>query len=381
LAKDKSRDRALVAAFASYLRRQLAGTYRVAVVRRRSIRVPRRAGIVIASGPPNRLVRHAIARRHDLHLQFEGTANADAAPRPALPVAIFDPWDLDQVGGPPSSFTVTAIVTTYNEVEIIDQLIDRLVDGGVRVHVIDNWSTDGTFERVRDRTAHDDVGVERWPSSGPTPYFDLAGLLGRVEQVAHSSGADWVLHHDADEIHESPWPGLSLRDALWGIDRWGFNAIDHVGLDFRPIDNRWHPGDDLASSFEGFELPEFSSYFTLVKGWKPQPASVDLAGSGGHEAVFADRKVFPYKFVIRHYPIRSQGHGEKKILSERKQRFDPGERAKGWHTHYDTFVEGSSFLWDPSGLHKWVDLDERLLIQRLSGAGLPGNPRPKESLS
>jgi hypothetical protein len=117
----------------------------------------------------------------------------------------------------------------------------------------------------------------------------------------------------------------------------------------------------------------------LVKGWKPQPAPVDLAGSGGHDVVFPGRRVFPYKFPIRHYPIRSQAHGERKILAERKSRFDPAERARGWHAHYDQFVEGSSFLWDPATLHRFDELDERFFVQRLSSAGLPGNPRPDEA--
>jgi len=32
-------------------------------------------------------------------------------------------------------------------------------------------------------------------------------------------------------------------------------------------------------------------------------------------------------------------------------------------------------------LHRFDQLDERLFIQRLSSAGLPGNPRPKESVT
>lgn len=371
-----------MSAFAAYLRRQLEDAdTTVAVASKLSLGVPRRAQVVITVGDPNILVRSALRRRDDLHLQFSGTARADASPVTGLPVAIWDRWNPSTVGRPPSSFTVTAIVTTYNESEIIDQLIDRLTGDNIHVHVIDNWSTDGTFERVRQNPAHALVTLERWPAQGPTPYFDLHGLLGRVEEVAGASGADWVLHHDADEIHQSPWADVSLRDALWAVEQWGFNAIDHTGLDFRPVDNRWQPGDDLASSFEWFELPAFSSYFTLIKGWKPPPQGADLASSGGHEVVYPGRRVFPYKFLIRHYPIRSQDHGERKILLERKRRFDPAERAKGWHTHYDQFREGSSFLWDPVGLHGWANLDERLLLQRLSGAGLPGNPRPEESLS
>jgi hypothetical protein len=376
-----ARNQALVGAFATYLRRQLGGTASdVAVLSKLALGVPEHAQVVITVGHPNALVRRALGRRDDLHLQFSGTARADASPVAGLPVAIWDRWNPSTIGRPPASFAVTAIVTTYNEAEIIDQLIDRLLADNINVHIIDNWSTDGTFERIEKRAEDASVTLERWPTEGPNPYFDLQGLLGKVEEAADASGADWVLHHDADEIHQSPWARVSLRDALWAVDQWGFNAIDHCGLDFRPVDNRWQPGDDLASSFEWFELPPFASYFTLIKGWKPQADAADLASSGGHEVVFAGRRVFPYKFLIRHYPIRSQEHGERKILLERKRRFDPAERAKGWHTHYDQFVDGSSFLWDPVGLHNWTNLDERLLLQRLSGAGLPGNPRPEESL-
>ncbi|HXR53944.1 MAG TPA: glycosyltransferase family A protein [Acidimicrobiales bacterium] len=381
MAEDRRRDRALVRAFAAYLRRQLGSRGRVAVVSRHRLRLPRRPDVLIISGSLAPRLRRALDAGAARRLQFSGVANADAAPRAGLAVEVWDPWDRRSVGDPPSSFTVAAIVTTFNETEIIDQLLDRLLADGIRVQVIDNWSTDGTFERVSDRATRESVSVERWPQSGPNRYFDLAGLLARVEEVAHASVADWVLHHDADEIHESPWDGVSLRNGLWAVDRFGFNAVDHFAMDFRPVDNRWEPGVDLATSFECFELPPYSSYFTLVKGWKPQPTKVDIAGTGGHEALFHDRRVFPYKFLIRHYPIRSQSHGERKILGERKDRFDPAEREKGWHTHYDRFVEGSSFLWDPVALHRFDQLDERLFIQRLSSAGLPGNPRPKESLT
>ena len=91
-------------------------------------------------------------------------------------------------------------------------------------------------------------------------------------------------------------------------------------------------------------------------------------------------RVFPYKFLLRHYPIRSQAHGERKILHERRQRWDPAERARGWHVQYDHYGDAPSFLWKSDVLLPW-DPEEfrcRHLLERLSGVGLPGNPEVAE---
>ncbi len=370
-------DLALVDAFVHYLRRQLGGGEADVVhVSKPARAVPARAAIVVDTGAGG--WRRTALRLRGLRPQFSGVARG-AGGSSGVPVTIWDRWDRHRVGEPPAGFEVMAIMTTYNEAGIIDQQLDRMTAAGLHVHMIDNWSTDDTWERAKAKAAHAPITLERWPENGPSRYFSLRGLLTKVEQVAHTCGADWVIHHDADEIHESPWPDTDMRHALWALEQWGFNAADHTGVDFRPVDNRWGSGDDLATSFEWFEFPPIPAYFTLVRCWKPQPSPVDLANAGGHDAVFEGRRMFPYKFLIRHYPIRSQAHGERKILRERKARFDPAERAKGWHVHYDHFDEGSSFLWDPSGLHRWEEIDERYLLQRLSGAGLPGNPRPDEA--
>ncbi|MGH8980812.1 MAG: glycosyltransferase family 2 protein [Acidimicrobiales bacterium] len=384
-------DTALVDAFVHYLRRQLgAAEAEVAHIgtgsgsgigTRTAPRATRallaRPAIVVETGTPSRR-RQALLRLRGLRPQFSGTARHRPT-SPGLPMTVWDRWDRSRLPDPPASFTVTAIMCTFNEAEIVDRQLDRLVAGGLHVHVVDNWSTDDTWARVQAKAQDAPITCERWPEDGPSPYFRLQGLLGKVEQVARTCGADWVVHHDADEIHEPPWPRTAMRDALWALEHWGFNAVDHTGVDFRPVEDAWHPGEDLAASFEWFEFPPFSSYFTLVRAWKPGAAPVDLAGTGGHQAVFAGRRVFPYKFLLRHYPIRSQAHGERKVLGERKARFDPAERAQGWHVQYDEFEEGARFLWDPADLHRWDQLDEDFFVQRLSGAGLPANPRPEES--
>src|SRR4029079_10203781 len=87
-----------------------------------------------------------------------------------------------------------------------------------------------------------------------------------------------------------------------------------------------------------------------IKCWRKSESGLDLVTSAGHEVRFPNRKVFPIRFILRHYPIRGQRHGERKVLHERKPRFDVAERAQGWHVQYDAAAEGHSFLRAPSAL-------------------------------
>src|SRR6266511_1852136 len=61
---------------------------------------------------------------------------------------------------------------------------------------------------------------------------------------------------------------------------------------------------------------------------------------------------FPYKFLMKHYPIRSTEHGRQKLFQDRQARWSQYERdVLKWHAHYDHFHEGSSFLRNRSELH------------------------------
>ena len=366
--------------FATYLRRLMDDPQgrRTCVLSGMAEKLPEQAEAALVVGERNSLWFWRAKRRGGLARQFSGSSYLDFGSSQEVPVAIIDRWDLKSLPSAPERYDVLAVVTTYNEADIIGQLIERLASDEIRVHVIDNWSTDATLDVVRECARGKDVTFERFPQDGPSGYFELEILLTRVEQVAQESGADWIVHHDADEIREPPWRGLSLRQGLWAVDQFGFNCIDHTIVNFRPIVDAWKPGDDLASSFDRFEFGEAPAHFLQLKAWKPQDEPVLMARSGGHEAVFAARRVFPYKFLTRHYPIRSQEQGERKILRERQQRWSPEERARGWHAHYDHYDDSSSFSWDPSGLVRWADMDNCYLLQRLSGVGLPGNPFPGE---
>jgi len=126
-------------------------------------------------------------------------------------------WKVQQRA--PESFRVVAIMAVYNEADIIVPSIQKLVNEGLLVYVIDNWSTDGTYELVRNLVGKGVIGVERFPKSGPPIYYEWMKLLRRKEELTSVLEADWFMHVDADEVRKAPWQGVNLKDAIWKVDQ------------------------------------------------------------------------------------------------------------------------------------------------------------------
>ena len=254
------------------------------------------------------------------------------------------------------SFRVIAIIAAYNEEDIISSVIGHLAHNGIDAYLIDNHSTDDTVKEASQWLGRGLVHIERFPQSfspghdSPGP-FDWSAILRRKEELATELSADWFIHHDADEIRESPWPGFTLKEAIRWVDKLGYNCINFQVLNFCPVDDNFRPGDDPRNHFTLFEnAAQFDK--VQLKCWKVSETQASLVTSGGHEVRFEGRRVFPISFLNRHYPIRGQRHGLKKVFAERKNRFLESERLKGWHIQYDPIKdENHNFLRDPATLH------------------------------
>jgi glycosyltransferase involved in cell wall biosynthesis len=275
------------------------------------------------------------------------------------------------ITSPPESFRVVAIMAVYNESDIIVHSIRKMLAQGVEVYLIDNWSTDGTYEVVCKELSSELVGLERFPPDGPSQSYDLYALLSRKSEIAKTLRADWFIHCDADEIRYSPWQDVPLREAVYRVDQEGYNAIDHTIVEFHPIDNGLRPGEDFEDYFRYFSFGEQEADFLQIKAWKNIGRQISLADSAGHEVIFDDRRTYPYKFLVKHYPIRSQKHGTRKVFHERRSRYIPSAVAKGWHVHYEAIPENHNFLIDVQKLIRF-DVDkfyDSYMPQRLTGIG------------
>ena len=246
-------------------------------------------------------------------------------------------------------FSVVAIVAAYNEADIVGQVVRDLLNQNIQVYFLDDGSTDDTVRRVEPFVGRGVLAIERRPDAPrSSDDFEWERILRRKTALASELSADWFIHHDADEFRESPWADLTLKEAVRRVDSLGYNAIDFESLDFWPTHDRFRAGDDVRSSFPFYSRR--APYDRVqIRCWKKTPC-LDLASSGGHDAEFPERHVFPLRFILRHYPIRGQAHGERKIFRERRNRFIEAERARGWHVQYDGVKTDESFIRDSASL-------------------------------
>jgi len=314
----------------------------------------------------------ALLRAERLNLNFIGlTMDNDHDRQKRTTLAVLERNDAAVDHVTPAGFRVVALMTAYNEEDIIAASLRRLFAQGIEVYLLDNWSSDSTFEMAEQFLGRGLIGLERFPAGGASRSYDWRELLRRVEELSRTIEADWFIHHDVDEVREPPWPGVSLRDGLYRVEREGFNCVDHILINFHPVDDDFPPGSDFESYFKHFEFGQTPPDYIQIKAWKNPGQSISLAASGGHEVRFDGRRVYPYKFLLKHYAIRSQRHGEKKVLRERKPRWNAGEKSIGWHTHYDVVRPGHNFLRRPHTLELFdrESFYRTYLVERLSGIG------------
>jgi glycosyltransferase involved in cell wall biosynthesis len=272
----------------------------------------------------------------------------------------------------PAAFRLGAIITAYNEADVIADTIRHLAANGVGVYLIDNWSTDGTMDEALAVKDVEWLGHERYPEDGPSKMFELTRLLERVEAIASNLDVDWIISNDADEFRYSPWPGVGLRDAIFHVDRQGFNAVNHSYLTFELTEDSLEVGS-VFKDLTWFQLELFD--LSRVTCWHHEPGRIEeIAWSGNHAIRFAGRAVFPYNFLCKHYPIRSLEQGTRKIFRDRLPRYPVSERLKGWHFHYDKLSPQKLIKPTEGLLQLGETFDEDFVIERLTGVGFDPPP-------
>jgi len=235
---------------------------------------------------------------------------------------------------------IIALLALRNEALYLERCLTHLASQGIEALVIDNDSTDGSLDIAQSFLGRGVLRVERLPYPG---YYDWQGILRRKEQLATELDADWFIHHDADEIRQSPVPGQTLAEAIAVADAAGYDAIDFREFVFLPtrsdVDAR---GRDYAAA-----LP-YAYYFQphpehRVNAWKARGQSVDLVSSGGHRAEFAGRRLSPERLILRHYPFLSWSHLIDKYRHGRRYS-DYEVQELGWHGKRACFDEGEAWL-------------------------------------
>lgn len=253
--------------------------------------------------------------------------------------------------------TACALMAVYNEEDIIVETVTKLIRDGVDVFILDNGSTDRSIELLAPFVGKGVVDIQsvRFQEGG-REVFALLDILRLKQELSLRLGYDWYLQVDADEIRYSPWPEVSLREGLDRVDCSGYNLVNFKLYNFRL-------SHDLPASIDyERDMPNYSDGERFnqyqVKAWKAHP-EIDILGNGGHIVRRPDPRIYPVRFIHKHYPVRSLEHGKRKILEERKQRFSQSEKQRGWHVQYDqlTHVKAEDIFWP---LQKLASFDLRV---------------------
>ena len=268
-----------------------------------------------------------------------------------------------------------ALMTTYNEEDIIEQCVENLFAQGLDVFVVDDGSTDGTVDKLEAiARATPRLTLDQDTRKGAL-FYDrevlFATLLAQIKRVA-ANGTTWGMYVDPDEIRSSPWPGVSLAEAFARVESLGYNAVDFTVADFRYTQGQVMSSAPFETQMRLFEFGRRPGHFFQIKAWRQTPGlDVSLYPSCGHDAHFTGRRVFPLKFLLKHYPLRGADHARRKIHQDRLPRYDPKEVARGAHVQYNSYRDQVPVGWDPDSLQAWDDsFPSRFLLERLSGIGI-----------
>ncbi|HEY3495284.1 MAG TPA: glycosyltransferase family 2 protein [Polyangiaceae bacterium] len=233
---------------------------------------------------------------------------------------------------------IVAIFAVYNEERFIERSVRHLYEQGVESYVIDNESSDATRRIVEGLRGRGVVGVETLPRGG---VFELTRQLRRKERLHRELGADWYLHHDADEFRQAPNPHRTLAEGIEAVDRSGYNAIDFDEFVFMPTDEE--PDFDHDRFFE--EMQHYLYFAPMqpwrVNAWKNVGQTIDLVSMGGHQVRFRGRKLYPQRFILRHYLALSVQHAERKYCG---RTYHQREIEHGWHGRRATLEPGRIYL-------------------------------------
>lgn len=244
---------------------------------------------------------------------------------------------------------VIAYTYVRNEEDIIRESLTHMLEQGIEVYVLDNWSTDQTLGIVQE-IANEYPGrvrFERFPPEGPSRWFNLASTLRQIEAVHAEQRPDWGILFGADELMESPWPWMELPQALRYIASRGYTAVPTVEARFHPVDDGWRPGISMKKYFQYWDFGRLEN----VRAWR---ASSFEFLHGGHDVDFPSYRLWPgERIVLRHYPFRNQRQAERKVFVERQPRYAPEERRIGWHTHLDHIRPGHCFIRNAAELRKY----------------------------
>ena len=221
---------------------------------------------------------------------------------------------------------IVAIIACRNEESYLENCLRHLLANGISFAIIDHESSDGTVGLLKSPDLR--KGLVHYQVLPFIGVFELRAQLDAKEALAERLAADWVIHHDADEVMHSYRQDETLHDAIVRLAAKGANVINFDEFVFLPVDNAYVPGagPQPLCHYYFFE----PSPCRLMRAWNRRDG-LGMKRSSGHRRTgegihFADESL-----ALRHYIFRSQMHAYQKYTLRLFSVYET--RELGWHAN------------------------------------------------
>ena len=244
-----------------------------------------------------------------------------------------------------------------NEIDIINHNLSWYHRLGIQSVVIDNGSSDGTYECCEKNLGGSVLALERVE----TDEFDAVDLGKRCFELASEHQPEWVLYADSDEYIQTIPRKKGIDRLVQEAEAGKSNVIQCHNIEF------WMTPEDDLTVEDPLERIRHYSYMDSARFrlYRFHPKA-DAHTAVGHKVFFPEdieRKVHEEQAVIRHYKFRNLEQGYRKIARVR-----PSEKHPKMNFHYLKFrPESRFFVIDPSNLTFYEEDDNWNMEQKFKG--------------
>lgn len=244
---------------------------------------------------------------------------------------------------PDERLRILSCLCAYNEMDILPYLLRYLGSQGIDTFTFDNYSTDGTWEFLKDNH----YNCARLNTNG---QLNLVQIIRAKMQKWNEEKPNWCIYQDSDEFPlTSEFP--TLRKFIENRHKMGYNAISQIRVPFLPTGGENFSKGDPRRIFKYYHstfrcVPNIPAKSERIFQYSPD---TDLARGAGHFVKRLGKKtsVETLKNPIFHYSLRK--NSEMKI-KQRLKRCPDSELNKHWHIHYVRMAESGKFRWDKNKL-------------------------------
>jgi len=230
---------------------------------------------------------------------------------------------------------VICIMTIYNEIDFLPYKLEWCHRNGLDLYVIDNYSTDGSYEWLKDHN----IDCHQIDTKGT---FDLPTLQAGIIRTVDHIKPDWVVYNGADLFifAERPIATLCMEAERMGKNTIGFPIVGMHDTGEEPTGGIlntyfWYMGRMARTG--SLKMIEF------VYKWKP-----GIKYSGDTVKMPNKKTYNPSGIMINYGRIKSPER-RKELLERRKLAWQRG-MDRGHGIHYLTEEKRGFKRWDKSEL-------------------------------